>query len=58
MLGNYLAGVYMDWANSHYRLIFVWATIFFTLALIPMIAVYRGWKQHGGPHHYVPPLPA
>ncbi len=57
ILGNYLAGEFMDWTHSFYRLIFVWATICFILALIPMIGVYREWKRHGGPHHYVPPLP-
>ena len=57
ILGNFLAGRFIDFVGSDYRMIFVWALSWFALALVPMTLVYRGWKQCGGPHHYVPPLP-
>jgi len=57
ILGNYLVGRYLDWTGSDYRLVFVWSTVFFGLALVPMAAVYRLWIWHGGPDHYVAPLP-
>ncbi len=57
MLGNYLAGWFMDVVHSDYRMIFAWSLAWFGAAIVPMLFVYRGWKQHGGPHAYVPPLP-
>ena len=56
ILGNYLVGVFMDLAHSNYRMAYVWSASS-GLALIPLILVYRGWKAHGGPDHYVAPLP-
>jgi hypothetical protein len=58
ILGNILAGLFMDLAGSDYRMIFVWSLSWFALAMVPLMLVYRGWKLHGGPHHYIPPLPA
>jgi MFS family permease len=55
--GNYLAGWFIDVVGSDYRMIFVWSLCWFILSLVPMMFVYRGWKQRGGPHHYMPPLP-
>ncbi|MDR1303911.1 MAG: MFS transporter [Verrucomicrobiales bacterium] len=55
--GNYICGEYMDFVDSNYRLIFWWVAGFCTLAIVPMVAVYRGWRQHGGPDHYVAPSP-
>lgn len=55
---NYLIGKIMDMAHSNYRMTFVWSVLFFALAIVSMVAVYRDWKKYGGPHHYVPPLPA
>jgi MFS family permease len=57
IIGNYLCGTYMDYTGSNYRLIFWWIAFFCAAAIIPMTAVYRGWKQHGGPVHYKAPLP-
>jgi maltose/moltooligosaccharide transporter len=57
IVGNVLAGRFMDLVGSDYRMIFVWALSWFTLAIVPMVLVYRGWKQCGGPHRYIPPLP-
>lgn len=57
ILGNYLVGQFMDWVHSDYRMIFVWSGLLLTLAIYPMLLVYRGWKHHGGPDHYVAPLP-
>ena len=58
IVGNYLMGVFMDWSNSNYRMAFLWTALFTTVALVPLWLVYRGWRQHGGPDHYVPPLPS
>lgn len=55
--GNYLAGWFIDFVRSDYRMIFVWSLCWFALALVPMTLVYRGWLKCGGPRHYVPPLP-
>lgn len=57
IVGNYAVGAFMDMVHSDYRMTFVWSAAFYLLAIFPMIAVCRGWKQHGGPHHYEPPLP-
>jgi maltose/moltooligosaccharide transporter len=56
--GNYLAGWFIDVVVSDYRMIFAWSASWFVLAIVPMALVYRDWKRFGGPHHYVPPLPA
>jgi MFS family permease len=56
--GNYLAGWFIDLVMSDYRMIFVWSFAWFALAIVPMALVYRDWRRFGGPHHYVPPLPA
>jgi MFS-type transporter involved in bile tolerance (Atg22 family) len=55
ILGNFLIGNVMDLANSNYQVTFLWSTCFFGLALIPMTAVFREWRKHGGPDSFVPP---
>ena len=57
IIGNYLLGEFMDLVHSDYRMVFVWCAACMSMTVFPMILVYRGWKQHGGPHNYVPPLP-
>jgi MFS family permease len=57
ILANYLIGKLIDATGSNYRMIYLWSVLFCALALAAMLRVYRGWKQHGGPHHYVPPMP-
>jgi maltose/moltooligosaccharide transporter len=58
ILGNYLLGQFMDMVHSDYRMIYVWTAASMAMAIVPMLLVYRGWKQHGGPDHYVAPLPS
>ena len=57
ILGNYLMGQFMDLVHSNYRMSYVWSALLSGLAVLPMLLVYRGWKQHGGPDRYVAPLP-
>lgn len=57
IVGNYLVGQFMDFNGSQYQAVFLWSGVFFAMAIFPMAAVYQGWKRHGGPDHYVPPLP-
>lgn len=57
LLTSYVVGKYMDLCNGHYRMIFLVQLVCFCLALVPMVRVYRGWKRHGGPDHYMPPKP-
>ena len=56
VLGNYLAGTFMDAMHSNYRMAYLWQGMGI-LALIPLYLVYRDWKRFGGPDHYVAPLP-
>jgi hypothetical protein len=56
IVGNFAVGVYMDWMHSNFRMAYLWSALG-GLALIPLLAVYRGWKQHGGPDQYVAPMP-
>jgi MFS family permease len=56
IVGNYLVGLFMDFSNNNYRIAYLWAALG-GLSFIPLISVYRGWKQHGGPLHYKAPLP-
>lgn len=58
IVGNFLAGQFIDLVGGDYRMVFVWSLGWFTLALLPMALVYRDWRRCGGPTHYVPPLPA
>jgi len=55
VLTSYLVGKYMDFCDDHYRMILLVQLACFCLALGPMAMVFRGWKQHGGPDHYIPP---
>ncbi len=56
-ISNYLVGVFMDLVHSNYRMSFLITFVCYA-AMIPMLyMVYRHWRRHGGPHHYVPPLP-
>ena len=57
IVGNYLLGKFMDLVHSQYEFAFLWTAVITTVALILMSRVFRGWRQHGGPHHYTPPLP-
>jgi len=57
VLGNYLAGTFMDVMHSNYRMAYLWMLLGGLLALIPTFFVYRDWKRYGGPDNYVPPMP-
>lgn len=57
ILGNYLVGHFIDMCHSNYRLVFLWSVVCFVTAIVPMFMVYRGWIKHGGPDHYIPPMP-
>ncbi len=57
IIGNFLIGVLMDLVHNDYRAAFLWTTVFAGIAIFPMLLVIRGWKLHGGPNNYVPPLP-
>jgi MFS-type transporter involved in bile tolerance (Atg22 family) len=57
ILGNLLMGVLMDLTHSNYRMAFLWTAVISACAILPMILVIRGWKQHGGHDNYVAPLP-
>ena len=50
-------GLAIGWLGGSYRMAFLLSFIFFAAAIVPMVWVYRDWKRHGGPDHYVPPLP-
>ena len=56
VLGNYLAGTFMDAVHSNYRMAYLWMLIG-ALSLIPTFFVYRDWRRFGGPDNYVPPMP-
>ncbi|CAN5476582.1 hypothetical protein BH09VER1_BH09VER1_26990 [soil metagenome] len=58
IITGYLVGWFMDLVGSNYRMLFVVSLLCYIAAIFPMLLVYRGWKRHGGPDHYVPPLPA
>lgn len=58
IVGNILIGALMDMFHSNYRAAFFWTAIISAAAIIPMVLVIRGWKQHGGPAHYRAPLPS
>jgi maltose/moltooligosaccharide transporter len=57
ILGNVLVGLLIDVAGNNYRVAFLWTVVLAASALIPMILVIRGWKEHGGPDNYVAPMP-
>lgn len=57
VIGNYLAGLYMDVVNSDYRMIFLVIAGCYIATVIPLLLIYRDWKRHGGPHGYCAPLP-
>lgn len=57
IIGNFLIGVLMDVVLNDYRTAFLWTTVFAGIAILPMLLVIRGWKLHGGPKNYKPPLP-
>ncbi len=57
IFGNMFIGMVMDFFTNDYRMAFLWTTFFSAIAIIPMIHVIRGWKEHGGPDNYKAPLP-
>ena len=57
VVGNYLLGALMDRLGSRYEMAFVWSAVMSAGALVPLVLVYRGWRQHGGPDQYVAPVP-
>ena len=58
IFGNILIGLLMDFVKNDYRVAFLWTAVFAVAAIVPMLLVIRGWKQHGGPDHYEAPLPS
>ena len=57
-LTSYLIGAFMNFFAGNYRMGFLASLVCYAAAIVPMYAVYRGWKSHGGPDNYIPPLPA
>jgi hypothetical protein len=57
IIGSFLAGQFIDLVHNDYRMIFLWSAFWLTAGLIPMALVFRHYRRHGGPDHYVPPLP-
>lgn len=56
MAASFGAGWMMDRLHHDYRFMYIWAAGFQCLALVFMMAVYRGWLQYGGREgRYVPP---
>lgn len=54
--GNALCGWFIDFMGS-YRWLLAWEGVFFALTLIPWYFAWRGWRRHGGPTNYRPPVP-
>jgi tellurite resistance protein TehA-like permease len=58
MVGATLGGTAAGWMLDicrNYTVIFLWGFGFWALLAVPLILVYRLWKRHGGPRHYVAP---
>jgi maltose/moltooligosaccharide transporter len=55
ILGNFIAGWYIDRVGGNYRMIFLWSIGWYSAAAVAMYIVCRGWQQHGGASHYAPP---
>jgi MFS family permease len=54
ILGNFGAGQCIDFIHN-YRFLFIWRGVFWGLALVPMVMVFRGWLRYGGAKNYIPP---
>jgi MFS family permease len=64
VIAGILAGMFIDiikyYCNGSdyaYRFIYVWQTMFYTIAAVFMVMVYREWYQMGGDKHFHPPAP-
>ena len=57
IVGNYLFGFFLDATHSNYRMIYLWNAAWGVPIYLMFLLVYRGWRRHGGPENYVPPLP-
>ena len=64
IVGSLVAGAVIDalrrvhgGSDFAYRYLPVWQTLFFGLALIFFVRVYRAWKARGGDAGYEPPVP-
>ncbi len=56
-LTSYLVGAFMNFFGGNYRMVLLVSLVCYAAAIVPMVQVYRGWKRHGGPDNYIPPLP-
>jgi maltose/moltooligosaccharide transporter len=54
ILGNFGAGQVIDWIHD-YRFLFAWRAVFWGLALVPLIFVFKDWLRYGGVKNYIPP---
>jgi MFS family permease len=54
VLAPLISGFVLD-IFKDYRLIFVWSSVFFILAAIMSVSLFRHWKKLGGDKHYTPP---
>lgn len=50
-----MCGWLLDWLHHDYRFIYLWASVFTTLALLATVVVYRKFMSFGGPKGYVAP---
>ena len=59
--GSLLTGVIMDALTQGgtrpemYRFIYLWGFVLFSISTVIMYFLYRSWRSHGGPDHYIPP---
>lgn len=59
--GSLAAGWLMDWITvkgtvvAHYRYLYFWIFACQSGAVVFMVLLYRSWRRHGGPDHYVAP---
>lgn len=54
LLAPLVCGLVLD-LSKDYRMIFIWSSVFFTVAAAMSISLYKHWKRLGGDAHYVPP---
>ncbi|HWB52886.1 MAG TPA: MFS transporter [Tepidisphaeraceae bacterium] len=54
VISNWLVGVVVDKVGG-YKVLLPWRTLSWVLVLIPLLIVWKRWRQYGGLRSYVPP---
>jgi hypothetical protein len=54
MFGGWAAGKFIDYMDHDYRYMLIWMSLWYSVAYLFTMLLYRHWKKRGGAANYAP----